>query len=116
MGLLARTALFVPLFLWAAASDTGAAALEGAVAGDLFGWAILSLLLWPFRRLQVGAGALFELVLVALYLQRETLFEITADAQATAVSVLCFFAVLFGKTGLWAAEHVLEITGVKETA
>jgi hypothetical protein len=115
-ALLAKTLLFLPLFLWARGSDTGAAALRGAVGGDLFGWAALSLVLWPFRRVQVGAGAVFELVLVVLYLQRTTLFEITADIEATAVSVLFFFAVLFAKTGLWAADHILEITGVKESA
>jgi hypothetical protein len=114
-GLLAKTLLFLPLFVWAAASDTGVAALKGAVGGDLFGWAVLSLLLCPFRRAQVGVGAFFELVLVALYLEREALFEISSDVEATAVSVLFFFGVLFAKTGLWAADHILEITGVKES-
>jgi len=115
-GVVLRALLFLPLFLWARGSGTGAAALKGAVGGDLFGWAVLSVLLWPFRRAHVGAGALLELLLVGLYLQRDTLFEISADVEITAISVLFFFGVLFLKTGLWAADHVLEITGVKESA
>jgi len=115
-GVVFRALLFLPLFLWARASETGAAALKGAVGGDLLGWALLSVALWPFRRAQVGVGAVVELVLVGLYLQRETLFEISADIETTAISVLFFFAVLFAKTGIWAADHILEITGVKESA
>jgi hypothetical protein len=84
------------------------------VGGDLFGWALLSLLLRPVRA-QVGVGAVVELVLVGLYLQREALFEITKDAEATAVSVLFFFGALLANTGVRAARHVLEITGVKES-
>jgi hypothetical protein len=115
-GVLFRTLLFLPLFLWARASDTGAGALKGAVGGDLFGWAVLSVLLWPFRRTQVGLGAIVQLVLIGLYLQRETLFEITSDTETTAISVLFFFGVLLLKTGLWSANHILEITGVTETS
>jgi hypothetical protein len=115
-GLALRAVLFVPLFLWARASDTGAAALKGAVGGDLFGWAVLTVFLRPFRRARFGLGALVELVLVGLYLQRETLFEISASGDATAISMLLFFLVFFAKTGIWAADHILEITGVKETA
>lgn len=115
-GILLRAIFFLPLFLWARRSETGAAALKGAVGGDLFGWAVLSVLLWPGRRAQVGIGALVELFLVGLYLRRETLFEITADIEVTAISVLFFFGVLFVKTGIWAADHVLAITGVKESA
>lgn len=115
-GILLRGILFLPLFLWARGSETGAAALKGAVGGDLFGWALLSLLLRPVRRGRIGAGALVELALVGLYLKREALFEITADIETTAISVLFFFGVLFAKTGFWAADHVLDITGVKERA
>lgn len=115
-GFLVRFALFLPLFLWARASDTGAGALKGAIGGELLAWALLSVLLWPFRRAQVGVSAILELVLVGLYLQRETLFEITSDIETTAVSVLFFFGVLILKTGFWSANHILEITGVKETA
>jgi hypothetical protein len=111
-----RALLFLPLFLWAQASQTGAGALKGAVGGDVFAWAVLSVLLWPFRRAQVGAGAVVELVLVGLYLQREALFEISADVETTAISVGFFFGVLLVKTGVWAADHILEVTGVKETA
>jgi hypothetical protein len=116
LGVAFRTLLFLPLFLWASASETGAGALKGAVGGDVFAWAVLSLLLWPFRRAQVGVGAIVEIVLVGLYLQREALFEISADIETTAVSVGFFFGVLLLKTGAWAADHILEITGVKEIA
>lgn len=115
-GVFLRALLFLPLVLWARGSATGAAALQGAIGGDLFGWAVLSFLLWPLRRAQVGIGAFVELLLVGLYLQRETLFEISADTETTAISVLFFFAVLCGKTGAWAVDHILEITGVKESA
>lgn len=115
-GVLLRTLLFLPLFLWAHESETGAAALQGAVGGDLFGWAALTLLLRPFRKTQAGVGAVVELILVGLYLQRETLFEITNDIETTAISALFFFGVLFAKTGLRVADFVLEITGVKENA
>jgi len=115
-GVLLRTLLFLPLFLWARESETGAAALRGAVGGDLFGWAVLSLLLRPLRKVQVGAGAVVELILVGLYLEREALFEITADVETTAISALFFFGVLLAKTGLRVADFVLEITGVKENA
>lgn len=116
VGVLLRTLLFLPLFLWARESETGAAALKGAVGGDLFGWAVLSLLLRPLRKVQIGVGAVVEIVLVGLYLQREALFEITKDIEATAISALFFFGVLFAKTGLRVADFVLEITGVKESA
>lgn len=115
-GVALRALLFLPLFLWARTSETGAGALKGAVGGDVVGWVLLSILLWPIRRAQVGVGAIFELVLVGLYVQRETLFEISADIETTAISVLFFFGVFFGKTGLWAADHILEISGVKESA
>ena len=115
-GVLLRTLFFLPLFLWARESETGAAALKGAVGGDLFGWAVLSLLLRPLRKVRIGTGAVVEAILVGLYLERETLFEITKDTETTAISALFFFGVLFAKTGLRVADFVLEITGVKENA
>lgn len=116
VGVILRTLLFLPLFLWARTSEVGAGALKGAVGGDVFGWLVLSVLLWPFRRAQVGAGAIVEIVLVCLYLQREALFEISADVETTAISVGFFFGVFLLKTGVWAANHILEVSGVKETA
>jgi hypothetical protein len=115
-ALAGKTLLYVPLFLWAQHGDVGAAALRGAVAADVFTWIIFSLLEWPFRRVQVTAGAVFELSLIMLYLYRDSFFEITGSIDSTAMSVVFFFLVLFGKTGLWCAERVLEFTGVKETA
>ncbi|MHC4816805.1 MAG: hypothetical protein ACYTF8_01920 [Planctomycetota bacterium] len=112
----AKTLLYVPLFLWAQHGDIGAAALRGAVAADVFTWIAFSVLEWPFRRFQVTAGGVFELVLVVLYLYRDSFFEITGSIDSVAMSVVFFFMVLFGKTGLWCAERVLEFTGVKETA
>ncbi|MHC4163049.1 MAG: hypothetical protein ACYSUM_13045 [Planctomycetota bacterium] len=115
-ALAGKTLLYVPLFLWARHGDVGAAALRGAVAADVFTWILFSVLEWPFRRVQVTAGAVFELVLVVIYLYRDWFFEITSSIDSTAMSVVFFFMVLFGKTGLWCAERVLEFTGVKETA
>jgi hypothetical protein len=115
-GLGAKTLLYVPLFLWARHSDLGAAALRGTVAADVFTWIVFAFLEWQFRKLRVTAGALFELVLVILYLNREALFDITGNVESTALSLLFFFAVMFGKTALWVAEWVLEFTGVKEPA
>jgi hypothetical protein len=115
-ALAGKTLLYVPLFLWAQHGDVGAAALRGAVAADVFTWIFFSLLEWPFRRVQVTAGGVFELALVVLYLYRDSFFEITGSIDSTALSVVFFFLVLFGKTGLWCAERVLEVTGVKETA
>jgi len=115
-GLLGKAAVFLPLFLWARASETGAAALRGAVGGDVLGWAILGFVQWPFRRAQVGAGAVFEIVLGTLYIQREELIGSTADIEATAVSVLFFFAFLLAKAAVWAVDHLLEVSGVKENA
>jgi hypothetical protein len=110
-----KTLLYVPLFLWARTGDVGAAALRGAVAADVFTWILFSVLEWPFRRgFQLTAGAVFEFVLVVLYLHRESFFEISGSIDSTAMSVVFFFMVLFGKTGLWCAERVLEFTGVKE--
>ena len=116
-GLAFKTALFVPVFLWARHSATGAAALRGAVAADVFTWIAFSMLEWPFRRLRVTAGAAFEILLVALYWNRGELFDITTDSmESTALSALFFFGVIFLKAGVWGAEHALEISGVREPA
>jgi hypothetical protein len=93
-ALAGKTLLYVPLFLWAQHGDVGAAALRGAVAADVFTWIFFSVLEWPF----------------------DSFFEITGSIDSVAMSVVFFFMVLFGKTGLWCAERVLEVTGVKETA
>jgi len=111
-----KAVFFLPLFFWARASEIGAGALRGAVAADIFSWIVFSLLDWPFRRVHVGLGGLFELALIVLYLNREPLFEIAGGAQTTALSLVFFFLVLFGKTALWTAERTLEVTGVKEPA
>lgn len=115
-ALAGKTLLYVPLFVWARHGDIGAAALRGAVAADVFTWIFFSVLEWPFRRVQVTAGGVFELVLVVLYLYRDSFFEISGSIDSIAMSVIFFFMVLFAKTGLWCAERVLEVTGVKEPA
>jgi len=116
-GLAIKTALFVPFFVWARHSDTGAAALRGAVAADVFSWIVFSFLEWPFRRFRVTVGAAFEMLLVVLYWNRGGLFDITARSmESTAFSALFFFGVLFLKSGAWAGEQALEISGVQEPA
>ena len=109
-----KTVFFVPLFLWAHHSDIGSAALRGAVGADIFTWIVLSLIDWPFRRLQVSVGLVFEIVLIVIYLNRGPLFDIDGDIETIALSMLFFLLVMIGKTVLWTAERVLDINGVTE--
>lgn len=113
-GLALKTLVFVPFFVWARHSDLGAAALRGLVGADVLAWLLFGLLEWPFRRFQVTAGGVFELVLIVLYLNRGPLFEITSNMESTALSALFFFGFLTLKAGIWSAEHILEVTGVRE--
>jgi hypothetical protein len=115
LGLAAKVALFVPFFLWARSSELGAAALRGAVAADVFTWLVLSALEWPMRRFRVTAGAVFEVVLVLCYWNRGEVFDIISPSvERTAFAALFFFGVVFAKAAVWAAEHALAISGVRE--
>ena len=115
-ALAGKAVLFLPLFLWAQNSDVGAAALRGAVGADVFTWIAFSVIAWPFGRFRVGAGAIFELLLVLVYLNRDTLFDITTNIEATAISMVFFGLVMFGKTAIFTVEHVFGLTGITEPA
>ncbi|MHC4224486.1 MAG: hypothetical protein ACYSX0_07445 [Planctomycetota bacterium] len=113
-GLLVKTFVYVPLFVWAAASDTGAAALRGVVAADVFTWVVLTFLEWQHRRLKVKAGFVFEGILVLVYLNRDSLLDISTSAESTAVAMLFFLLFVVVKSGIWGVEHVLQVSGVTE--
>jgi hypothetical protein len=116
VSVVAKGVIFFLFFLWARSSEVGAGALRGAVGADLFTWAVFSLMEFPFRRFRFTLGAAFEVALLVFYLNRGAWLEITTDLEATAVSVLFFFLVLFAKVGYWAAERTLEVSGVSEPA
>jgi len=108
-GIAGRTVIFVALFIWAASSALGAAALKGAVAADILAWISLSFLAWPFERVRLTAGVVFEGVLIALYLQREALFHISDDLESTGVSAFVFFTFLSGRAAVFLVRQSLEI-------
>jgi hypothetical protein len=116
VSIVAKGIIFLLFFLWARASEVGAGALRGAVGADLFTWAVFSLMEFPFRRFRFTLGAVFEIALLVFYFNRGAWLEITTDLEATAISVLFFFLVLFAKVGFWAAERTLEVSGVSEPA
>jgi hypothetical protein len=116
VSVVAKGVIFFLFFLWARASEIGAGALRGAVGADLFTWAVFSLMEFPFRRFRFTLGAVFEVALLVFYTNRGAWLEITTDLEATALSVLFFFLVLFVKVGVWAAERTLEVSGVSERA
>jgi hypothetical protein len=116
LGLIFRGLVFLGFFLWAQAGTTGAGILRGAVAGDVIAWMVLSAVDWPFRRVRITINGLFELALVLLYFQRDTLFPSVDDAQSIAVSTAAFFVVLFARAAAWGVEHALRISGVREHA
>lgn len=113
-GIIAKALFFLFFFWWASRSPTGSAALRGALAADMLTFFVFSLTDWNFRGFQIRSGAAFEFLLVMLYLNREPLFRISADPVDNALVMLFFllFAVL--KTGVWGAQHAMEVTGVKE--
>lgn len=113
-GLIAKALFFGGLFWWAATSELGAGALQGAVAADFFTWIVLSLLDWPFRGYQVRVGTAFEVVLLLLYVFRGSLFSIPAGAEPVAVAFLAFLAFAGVKLSVWGVQQALESSGVTE--
>ncbi len=114
LGLGAKAAGYLLLFWWARNSEIGAGALDGIVAADIFTWIIFSGIEWQYRGFQVCAGLVFEIVLVVVYLSRQSLFGVQDSAEGVAVAILFFMLFATVKTCLYAMEHVLEVSGLKE--
>ena len=114
LGLGAKTVGYLLLFSWARNSEMGAGALDGIVAADVFTWFIFSFIEWQYRGFQVCVGLVFEIVLVLVYLSRQSLFGVQDSPEGVAMAILFFMLFACVKTSLYAMEHVLEITGVKE--
>ena len=115
-GILAKSAFFFLLFLWARDSEIGSAALRGAVWAAVFTWIVFSFVEYQFRRFQVTLGVVFEIALIILYFNRGAWFDISTETVAFAMSGLWFMLFTVVKAGVWGAELTLEVTGVKETA
>jgi len=113
-GLAAKAFLYALCFWWANSSEIGAAALEGLFSADIFTFLVFCLLEWQFRGFQIKLGAAFELVLVSMYLNRHSLFDIPEDTERMAVTMLFFLLVCVVKCGIWAAHNAIEVSGVKE--
>jgi hypothetical protein len=113
-GLVGRAVLYLVLFLWAAGSPTGAAVLQGLVIADVLTWAVMSVFDWQFRGLQVTVGGISQFVLVLIYLNRESLFEISTDAESMGITMLSFLLFAIVKSALWGGDRLLEATGIKE--
>ena len=92
----------------------GAGALDGIVAADVFTWIVFSVIEWPFRGLQVRAGLVFESVLVVVSLSRQSLFGVQDSPEGIAMAFLFFMLFACVKASVYAMEHVLEVTGVRE--
>jgi hypothetical protein len=75
---------------------------------------VFSVIEWQYRGFQVCAGFVFEIVLVMLYLSRQSFFGVQDSTEGVAMAILFFMLFACVKASLYAMEHVLEITGVKE--
>jgi len=113
-GILAKSGFYLALFLWARGGGTGAAALHGFVAADIVTWIAFSVLEWDVRGFQIGIGAGFQLLVAVLYLARGEIFGAAEGAVEAGLSVLFFILFAAVKSAVWAAELVLESTGIKE--
>ena len=113
-GLAIKGLTYAFFFWWASGSEIGAAALEGLFSADIFTFLIFCLLEWQFHGFRIRLGGAFELVLVLIYLNRHSLFKISEDPERMAVTMLSFLLVVIVKAGIWAAEHAVEVSGVKE--
>ena len=114
-GLVAKAAVYVYFFLWAAATPTGDAALRGVVFGDLFTWIAFSAVDIHFRRAQITITGIFELALLILFLNREALLSIPASPEAMAVTMGFFFGFVVAKVSVWGAQRAVHGNGLKPT-
>ncbi|MHC4960298.1 MAG: hypothetical protein ACYTGN_18260 [Planctomycetota bacterium] len=115
-GMVLKGAVLIALLLWARRSPAGDAALAGVVIADLFTWAALGALDWYYGRVLFTWSALFEVLVLLLFLNRRALFDVPEAPEMFAVSAGFFFLHALVKTGVWAAETAIETTGVKERA
>ena len=116
VGLVTKTLILVGLFVWASHSGTGAAALQGVVAAEVFTWIAFRFLNWQFRGFQFQIGVAYEAVLLLLFWNRGALFEMHHEAESIAASAGFFLMVVLIKAVAWGAEHAVTTTGVKEPA
>ena len=115
-GLVFKALVFVMLLWWAANSPTGAAALQGALGADIVTWLLFSVVRWQTRGLRVTLGAIFEVVLILIYLNRGDLFAITNDPVSGGLTLLFFIFFAVVKCAVWGAQQAVESTGVVESA
>ena len=111
-GVFAKSLLLAPFFLWARDSETGAAALQGVIGGDMVTWMLLSLLEWPQRGFQVRLGAIFQIVLLVIFWNRGSLLDVSANANSTSVTAMAFLGVVLLKATAWGAQHSVESSGL----
>jgi len=104
-GLLVRALFYSLMFWWASRSDTGASALQGAVAADIITFLALGAFRIPFEGFQLTVDGIFEFVLVVFFLNRNALFSIEEDATSAGISFIFFLAFVAVRLGFWAAEQ-----------
>ena len=115
-GLAIKTLVFVGLFVWAGRSTTGAAALQGVVAAEVFTWFFFRILEWRFRGVQAQVGLIYQVMLMVMFWNRSSFFDIHQDAESIAASAGFFLLVVLIKAVAWGAEHAVTASGVKEPA
>ena len=115
-GLAAKAAIYVYFFCWAAETPTGDAALRGVVFGDLFTWIVFSALDLRHRRTHITITAIFEFVLLILFLNREAFLSIPASPIAMAATMGFFFGFVVVKVAVWGAQRAVHGGGVKASA
>ena len=114
-GLVFKALVFALLLWWAATSPIGAAALQGALGADILTWLLFSITRWHARGLRVTPGAVFEVVLIIVYLKRGDLFAITHDPVSGGLTLLFFIFFAVVKCAVWGAQQAIGSTGVVES-
>jgi hypothetical protein len=114
IGLGIKAFLYGSLFYWAHQSSTGSAVLDGFVAADIITWVLFGFFEWEYRGFQLKQGSVIEAGLILLYLARNSIFDLADGPEELALTILSFGMFATIKSGLWAGEHVLQVTGVRE--
>ena len=110
-GLVARTLFYLLLFVWAAHSNFGAAALQGVVAADVITWTLLGAARIPFDGLELTVDGVFEFALIVLYLNRDALFRMDGDVEFAGISFLAFLGFASTRLVIWATENAVGAVG-----